>query len=102
MSTHVLRGVTFDDQSESVVIEYMTPDRDVKRNGICLNHAVMIPALDEFRELLLDLHEACQRALQDSLAAFANADTVDLPSAMDEDDDAPGPYDNPTERDLPS
>lgn len=88
-----LRSVAFDDRSDSVVIEYMTPSQDVKLNGVCLNHAVMVPATDEFRDLLLTLHDACQKALAEALGAFANADAVDIEDVLD--DDEPGPYDHP-------
>lgn len=92
----VLRSIAFDEESDSVVIEFMTPALDVKLNGVCLNHSVLVPATEEFRVPLAELHAACQQTLTGALGAFDAADPVDL-EQLGDDDDEPSPYDHPAD-----
>lgn len=94
--SHFIRGVSFDAESGGYVIEYLTPTTDVRANGLVLNHALLIPAHDDFADLLEELEEALQRVL--SAALDLHADGPPLPE-LEREDDGPSPYDNPLERD---
>lgn len=76
-----------------VVIEFVTPTRDVAENGIVLNHSVLVPALDEYDTELTDLITASQALLSSVLATFAQTPILELPS--EPDDEEPSPYDAP-------
>lgn len=94
MSRMVVRGLAFDELG-AVVIDYVDGDTDLLENGLLRNHSLQIPPTDEFDELLQDLEQACQKALGIALSSFDK--TAPLVLEDDEDDEGPGPYDNPAD-----
>lgn len=94
MSDPFIRGVSFDPESGGYVIEYLLPAVDIRRNGLVINHALLIPAEDPFEDLLIGLVEAMRKALLTGLELHAGAPQLE----EDDDADRPGPYDNPLER----
>ena len=91
-----LRSVVFSDDGESVVIEYLTPAEDVRKNGLVINHALLVPANDEFLPLIEELEKATQKALGEVLEAHAAAEPFILPP--EEQREEASPWDNPLER----
>lgn len=94
MTTHVIRGVSLHAESGGYVIEYLTPEQDIRSNGLVLNHALLIPGEDAFLGLLDELEAALQQVLTAGLALHADSPALEIPA----EDDLPGPYDNPGER----
>lgn len=90
---HVIRGVSFDPDSGGFVIEFLTPEADIRATGLVLNHALLIPAEEAFIDLLTELEESIQSALQRALQLHADGPAIEV-----EEQDEPGPYDNPLER----
>lgn len=96
--SHLIQAVTF--MAENVVIEFSSPAVDVRSNGLVLQHALSIPASEEYAERLDELVEVVQALLDQALSDH----TVYPPAvdAVDSDDDDVSPYDNPLERALPA
>lgn len=95
MTVHLVRGCTIDPDTGGLILEFVTPSRDVSASGLVLNHALMIPPEDAFSELLDDVEAVLQRTLSAALDIFAGAP----PLVADEPaEDETSPFDNPTER----
>lgn len=96
--SYVIRGLAF--HEAGVTFDYVIPEEDVKSNGLLFNRVLLVPATDEFAEVLDNLIDALHHALTTALTSFR-----DTPAADDVDpgeDDEPSPYDNPLERALPT
>lgn len=90
--TYIIGSIQFGADG-SVAVEYASADDT--REGASLSHTLVLsPELvpDELAELEL----LAQRALSGALSSFAQLEIPEQPE--DDDDDAPGPYDNPEER----
>lgn len=113
MSSHQVRNVSF--YPDGVQVDFATPVKDLRSNGLFMQHSITIPATEEYAERLDNLVDAVSALLEGALDDFtthpAAADVVDHEQAspydnplerdgvlVDTDDDEPGPYDNPLER----
>ncbi len=91
---YLIRACSIDAETGGLVLEYLTPDSDVRNNGLVLNHALLVPPEDQFLGLIDQVETVLQEVLQEVLTRFAEAGPLDLPA----EDDGPSPYDNPEER----
>ncbi len=101
MAKHVIRGIQFDDENGLVIFEFVTPDTDLRASGMVMNHVIAVPVTEDPEDKLLAVAKAAHSALVFALEEFQASYAPPLPSeavAEDEDDDEPGPYDNPNER----
>ena len=96
MSDHLIRGCSLDAETGGLVLEYLTPAADVRLNGMVLNHALLIPPEDPFIGLIEQVEATLQNVLVAALQQFSDALVMDPPV----DEDGPGPFDNPLERDA--
>ena len=92
--THLIRGCQLDAGTGGLVIEYLTPAKDVRTNGMVLNHALLVPPEDAFTELLVEVELVLQRTLSAALELFEAAPELEAAA----EDEGPSPYDNPEER----
>lgn len=95
--SYVVRTLAF--HGEGVTFDYVIPEEDIRSNGLVLNRVLLVPATDEFAELLDDLIDALHEALSTALASF---NSTPVSEEVDPDDDEASPYDNPLERALPT
>lgn len=81
---------------------------DFRENGLVLRRQVIIPGdVPATADHVQEIHAAAQRALEAAIHAVSNSRALSVEelepgveAIPPEDDDAPGPYDNPNERDL--
>lgn len=82
---------------------------DFRENGLVLRRQVVIPGdVPATADQVQAIHAAAQRALEAAMHAVSNSRALSLEelepgleaAPPPEDDDTPGPYDNPNERDL--
>lgn len=85
----IVSGITFEE--DAVVIQYMQPNRDLRENGLLLQHALSIPVEDDYDDEIRDLIEAAHLLLLDALDDHRRLPAYQLPAAPaadeDEDDD---------------
>lgn len=96
--SYFVRAVGF--HPDGVTFDYVSPEEDVRDNGMALNHILFVPHSEDFAELLDTLVDAIDTAMNGAMAALRQTPPVDL--SDDDDDAAPSPYDNPLERDVPT
>lgn len=64
-SPALIRAVTF--ESDAVAIEYCIPAEDARLNGILRNHVVLVPADNQYLDLIEDALAAVRALLDDVL-----------------------------------
>lgn len=97
---HVVQAINFLPDG-SVSLQYTTPSVDVRQNGLIANHVLLIPDTDEYLDDLDLLRRQAERVLDGAIEDFKRAAPIDFDQlALGEDDDEPGPYDNPAERQV--
>lgn len=86
MTVRIIRAVNF--LEDAVTIEYVTPEEDVKANGVTVNHALMVPAGDDYDDEIEAVFDAVQALLADVLEDLPRLEPVDLtPDDPDTEDD---------------
>lgn len=93
MSRHIVRACQLDAESGGLVLEYLTPETDVRSNGMVLNRALLVPPEDAHLPLIELVEATLQTVLEAALKGFEQATGDDPP-----EDDGPAPFDNPEER----
>ena len=93
-SDRLIRTVTL--QSDGATVEYVDSKRDLRDNGLMVNHIVFIPAGEDYDEGLEALIVAAQRLLSDALEDLEVMEPVDpeqklaeFKAATEEQDDEP-------------
>jgi hypothetical protein len=89
-----VRSITFDPDG-SATIEYLSPEEDLRVNGVILNHAMLVPSCDDYDGGIDDARNAALALLDDVLSDLVRVPAVDL---EEPEDDVPSSYDNPLER----
>lgn len=85
---HHIHSISFQPNGD-VAIEYVVPRDDVKVNGLMHQHAVIIPADDDYDDEIENVQEAAQHLLLDVLDDLKNLPALELeePNTTDDDDD---------------
>lgn len=93
LTNRIVRNLAF--TPEGIAIEYADVKYDLRDNGLASHHALLIPATDDYADLLDEVVEVVHRALNKALADWNNTVPMDdLPSELDNE---PSPYDNPND-----
>lgn len=88
MTARIISGLSFSEDG-GVVITYLTPERDLLRNGLIWQHSVQVPPTDIFDEALKAVERTSLALLEAAL------DAGEGPSLTEPEPAGPGPYDEP-------
>jgi hypothetical protein len=91
---HII-GVNFPGDG-SMIIEYSEPLVDLKANGAGRQHAIMLPDVKEFEQLIESMRELAERTLSEVMSEWKQ---FEMPEELQELDLEPG-FDNPNERSV--
>lgn len=86
MIPRLIRALTFNNDG-SVTIEYVTPSEDFKANGLALNHAILVPAGEDYDDEIEAAREAALALLIDALFDLAHLGPYQAPVATEDNDD---------------
>lgn len=92
MSDHIIRTLSRDAETGGLAFEFLTPAKDIRSNGLVINHALLIPPEDRHLAFIEEIEAAMQGWLTTALVLFEEGEPV---FAEDSDEN---PYDNPDER----
>lgn len=81
-----IRGVTFNPDG-SAVVEYVTPAKDARANGVTINHAMFVPHGADYDDELDALMDAATYLINDVLEDFPTLEPIRPPDEEDDDDD---------------
>jgi hypothetical protein len=70
---------------EGVVVNYTRIPRDIRKNGLAWQHAVLVPAGSDYDDEITDLLEAVAALIEDVLDDEDRAEPVEL---VDEEEEA--------------
>lgn len=82
----IVRSISFVDGG--LTLEYVTPADDIKANGVTVNHALMVPAGDDYDDEIDAVIEAVNALLEDVLEDLPVLAPMDFAPPVDEDDDS--------------
>lgn len=89
---HIIRTLNRDPETGGFVFEFLTPSKDIRNNGLVINHALLLPPEDRYLPLIDEIEQALQQWLTTVLALFEDGE----PEVVDDGEE--NPYDNPEER----
>lgn len=81
----IISELSFD--SDGVAIQFVTPSEDVKKNGLLVNHSILIPLGDDYDTEIQALVDAAMALLDDALEDFEVLGPPEEREREDEDHD---------------
>ncbi len=86
----IVAGVRFEEDG-SMMLDFMQPLRDVKANGVQLQHSMYVPAGDEYDDEMDAVRDAVRYLINDILEDLPNLPAVKQPPSgrrpIEDDDD---------------
>lgn len=83
---HVIRAIQFL-PDDDVIIEYFTPEQDIKSNGLLLSHQILLPGAGDYYEHLDVILDTAQALLVDGLDDHERLGPLELPTIPEGEDD---------------